>query len=164
MRILRYLFLFPLSASLLLFSGCRQYYLSICQEWVDVRYLASTHVKTPDPRQDHPPIGQMLILDWRIPKEILKKKPEVVLDLILWDYTTRQMRIPIKRRMDFATYRLFNAEYEKTGGILTYKAEIVTQDGQVFREWKHQLWVNLITVNQETPTSAGTEEKTEAAE
>ena len=162
MRIFRYLGSLFL-ASALLFSGCRQYYLSVCQEWVDVRYLASSHVGTPDPRQDHPPIGQMLILDWRIPKEILKKKPEVVLDLILWDYTARQIRIPIKRRMDFATYRLFNPEYEKTGGILTYKAEIVTQEGQVFREWKHQLWVNLITV-EETPAPSGAEEKAKSAE
>ena len=109
-----------------------------------MRYLASTHVGTPDPRQDHPPIGQMLILDWRVPQEVFKKKPEVVLDLILWNYTQRQIRIPIKRQMDFATYRLFNEEYDKTGGILTYKAQIVTEDGNVFREWKHQLWVNLI--------------------
>jgi hypothetical protein len=153
---MRVLFLF----CLLIFSGCRQYYLSICQEWVDVRYLASSHVATPDPRQDHPPIGQMLIIDWRVPKDIFKKKPEIVMDLILWDYTTRQVRIPIKRRMDFATYRLFNEEYEKTGGILTYKAHIVTQDGEIYREWKHQLWVNLITIDQETPAG----EKAESAE
>ncbi len=126
-----------------------------------MRYLASTHVATPDPRQDHPPIGQMLILDWRVPKEILKKKPEVVLDLILWDYTTRQVRIPIKRQMDFTTYKLFNEDYEKTGGILTYKAQIVTQDGKIFREWKHQLWVNLITIDQEMPAGV---EKTKSAE
>ena len=145
MRIRQCVIIAFLSVSLLLFSGCKQYYLSLCQEWVDVRYLASSHVKTPDPRQDNPPIGQKLIVDWRVPNEIFKKKPEVVLHLILWDYTTRTVRIPIKRRMDYATYKLFNEDYEKTGGILTYKAEIVTADGQVFREWKHQLWVNLIT-------------------
>jgi hypothetical protein len=137
--------------------GCRQYYLSVCQEWIDIRYLASSHVSTPDPRQEHPPVGQKLILDWRVPKEIFNEKPEVVLNLILWDYTTRQVRIPIKRRMDFSTYWLLDEEYQKTGGILTYKATIETQNGKIFREWKHQLWVNLITINQE-------EEKTESAE
>lgn len=149
---------------LLVCGGCRPYYLTVMQEWVDVRYLASTHVGTPDPRQEHPPMGQKLILDWRIPKEILKKHPEVVLDLILWDYTTRQIRIPIKHGMDFKTYRLFNEEYEKTGGILTYKAEIVTEDGEVFREWKHQLWVNLITVSDVQRTPAETEESARSAE
>jgi hypothetical protein len=146
MRICCYLVLLPL----FLLTGCKQYYLSICQEWVDVRYLASTNVSTPDPRQAHPPVGQQLLLDWRIPADIYAKHPEVVLDLILWDYTARQVRYPIKRRMDFATYRLFNEDYEKTGGILTYQAKIVTEDGKVFREWKHQLWVNLITVKDES--------------
>lgn len=140
---------------LLLLSGCKQYYLSVCQEWVDVRYLASTNVSTPDPRQEHPPLGQKLILDWRVPTDIYAKHPEVVLNLIFWDYTAKEIHIPIKRRMDFATYRLFNEEYEKTGGILTYKAKIVTEDGEVFREWKHQLWVNLITVSDETPAPHG---------
>ena len=127
--------------------GCKPYYLSVCQEWVDASYLASTHVSTPDPRQENPPLGQKLIVDWRIPKEIFDQKPEVILDLILWDYTTRQVKIPIHHRMDFASYKLLGDEYEKAGGILTYKAQIVTQDGTVFRQWRHQLWVNLIQIN-----------------
>ena len=114
---------------------------------MDSSYLASTHVSTPDPRQENPPLGQKLIVDWRVPKEIFDQKPEVVLDLIFWDYTTRQVKIPISHRMDFLAYKLLNEEYEKTGGILTYKAQIVTQDGSVFREWRHQLWVSLIKIN-----------------
>jgi hypothetical protein len=157
MKMHRFLLLLAIPLTLLLFTGCRQYYLSVCQEWVDVRYLASTNVSTPDPRQEHPPIGQMLILDWRVPSDIFKKKPEVVLDLVLWDYTAREIRIPIKRRMDFTTYRLFDEDYEKSGGILTYKAKIVTEDGEVFREWKHQLWVNLITVKDDTPLKSESE-------
>jgi|HubBroStandDraft_4_1064222.scaffolds.fasta_scaffold231309_2 hypothetical protein len=158
-----YLKLF-LSLLFLFSTGCRQYYLSVCQQWVDVRYLASTHVATPDPRQEHPPIGQMLIFDWRIPKEIFNKNPKIVLDLILWDYTTRKVEIPIKRRMDFATYRLLNEEYEKSGGMLTYQAQIVTEDGQIFQQWKHQLWVNLITIDHETPAPQGIEDKMQSAE
>ncbi len=154
---MRYPLLLLLPILMFFLPGCRQYYLSVCQEWIDIRYLASSHVSTPDPRQEHPPVGQKLILDWRVPKEIFNEKPEVVLNLILWDYTTRQVRIPIKRRMDFSTYWLLDEEYQKTGGILTYKATIETQNGKIFREWKHQLWVNLITINQE-------EEKTESAE
>ena len=133
-----------------LLFGCKQYYLSICQEWVDSTYLASSHVSTPDPRQENPPLGQKLIVDWRVPKEIFDQKPVVVLDLILWDYTTRQVKIPIHHQMDFSTFNLLNEEYEKSGGILTYKAQIVTQDGEVFREWRHQLWVNLIRVTDQT--------------
>lgn len=148
-------------ALLLSLGGCSQYYLSIAQQWIDVRYLASMHAKTPDPRQDHPPLGQMLVLDWRVPSEILKKKPQVVLDLIFWDYTTKTVLIPIKKRFDYTTFKLLNEDYDKTGGILTYKAKIVTEEGEVFREWKHQLWVNLITLDQEDQESAA---KAESAE
>ncbi len=158
---MRYWLLLLLPIVMFFLPGCRQYYLAVCQEWIDVRYLASSHVSTPDPRQEHPPVGQKLIVDWRVPKEIFNEKAEVVLDLILWDYTTRQVRIPIKRRMDFSTYWLLDEEYQKTGGILTYKATIQTENGIIFREWKHQLWVNLITINQE---SGPAEEKTESAE
>lgn len=140
------LFLF---AAMGLLVGCSQYYLTISQQWVDARYLASTHAKTPDPRQDHPPLGQMLVLDWRVPKEVLKQKPVLVLDLLLWDYTTKQVRFPIDKRMDYVTYKLLNQDYEKSGGILTYKAAIVLEDGTPYRQWKHQLWVNLIVIDQE---------------
>jgi hypothetical protein len=31
---------------------------------------------------------------------------------------------------------------------LTYSAEIMTPDHHVYREWKHQLWANLITLDE----------------
>lgn len=149
----RYWIFLLLLPMMLFFTGCRPYYLAVSQDWVDVRYLASYNAGTPDPRLAHPPVGQILILDWRVPKEILKRKPEVILDLILWDYTARQIRFPIKSQMDYTTFKLLNEDYEKTGGVLTYKAAIKTEDGELFREWKHQLWVNLITIEQETPAN-----------
>lgn len=128
-------------------GGCmKPYYLSVCQKWIDPNYLASSQVSTPDPRQAHPPLGQMLILNWRLPSEVFEQQPEVVIDLILWDYTTRQVRLPIHHPMDFATYRLVNDDYEKSGGILTYKAQVVTSKGESLYEWKHQLYVDLIVI------------------
>ena len=50
--------------------------------------------------------------------------------------------------MNYTTYSLLDEEYEKTGGILTYKACIVTQEGKIFKESKHQLWVNLIEIDE----------------
>ncbi len=132
----------------LLGSGCSKYYLSVQQQWIDINYLASVQVNTPDPRKAKPPLGQMLIIDWYIPSEILKQKPSVVLDLILWDYSAKTVTIPIKSQLNYTTYELLNEEYEKTEGILTYKARIVTEDGKTFRESKHQLWVNLINIEE----------------
>ncbi|MEN9344505.1 MAG: hypothetical protein RLZZ453_1292 [Chlamydiota bacterium] len=138
---------FLLSALLCLNSCFHPYYVSVCQKWVDARDLASSAVATPDPRQAHPPTGQMLIINWRVPQEVFAKQPEVVLNILFWDYSEKCVRIPIHHRMDFATYKLLDKEYEKTGGILTYKAEIVTQQGEVCYEWRHQLYVDLITIS-----------------
>lgn len=130
--------------------GCQRHYLSVSQQWVDGDYLASSKVKTPDPRKDHPPLGQLLVVDWFIPQEILRQEPHVELDIIFWDYTQKKVILPVDTTLSWGTYRCFNEEYEKTQGILTYKAALVTKTGKVFREWKHQLWVNLIEVDKES--------------
>jgi hypothetical protein len=140
----RWLFLLPT----LLLAGCGKYYLSVQQQWIDINYLASTQVRTPDPLRANPPLGQMLIIDWKIPRELLKEKPYILLDLIFWDYTTHTLKIPIEHQMNYTTYELLDQEYEKKGGILTYKAAIANQDGTLFRESKHQLWVNLIRIEE----------------
>jgi hypothetical protein len=137
-------------------SGCGKYYISVCQQWVDVQYLASTNAGTPDPRKLKPPEGQMLVVDWRVPGAILKKHPQVVIDLIFWDYSTKQVRFPIKYGMGYVSYSLLDEEYLKTGGILTYKVEIIAEDGKIYKEWKHQLWVNLITIDDEVEPPPGT--------
>lgn len=129
----------------LLGSSCEKYFLSVQQQWVDISYLASAQINTPDPRKENPPLGQMLIIDWRVPKHILKQQPRVLLDLIFWDYTVKTVTLPIKRQMDYTTFELLNEDYEKSGGILTYRARIVTENDETFKESKHQLWVNLIT-------------------
>jgi hypothetical protein len=136
---------------LFLAVGCDKYYVSVAQQWIDVRYLASTHVKTPDPRQDHPPVGQMMIVDWRVPKELLRKKPRIQLTILFWNYTEKIITFPINQRMGWVTYKILDEEYDQTKGILTYKAEITDEDGSLFREWKHQLWVELITVKENDP-------------
>ena len=62
-------------------SGCEKYYLGVQQQWIDINYLASSQVNTPDPRKLNPPLGQMLIIDWHVPKDILKQQPKILLDL-----------------------------------------------------------------------------------
>lgn len=136
-------FLFFLLLSL---CSCRPYYISVMQKWVDERYLASTHVGTPDPRQEVPSIGQMLVVQWCVPSEILALNPIAILDLIFWDHTEQRICFPITRKLNYGYYRLFDQEYEEKGGILTYKATILTEDGCVYKECKHQLWVNLIKI------------------
>ncbi len=117
---------------------------------VDQNYLASTHVGSPDPRQECPPCGQMVVIEWWVPKEILSQNPRICLQMILWDYTKRVVEFPIDRRIGYETYFVIGEDFETTCGIITYKAEIITGDGCVFRDWKHQLWVDLIQMEEES--------------
>jgi hypothetical protein len=132
----------------LLLAGCRKYDISVVQQSVNSSYLASSHVGTPDPRQAHPPEGEKLSVEWRIPTRILDLHPQLLLHLIFWDYTEKTVAYPLNRSFGWVTYSLLGEEFKKTQGILTYKIDIVTEGGDIYREWKHQLWVNLIKVEE----------------
>ncbi len=141
-------------------AGCQRSYLSLSQEKVDARYLASTYVGTPDPRQDDPPMGQRVIINWFVPAKILEKQPRIDLHLLFWDYTQRMVTYPLEKQTGSKVYFLLGKDFEQTKGILTYKAEIVTEDGRVFSEWKHQLWVELITPDKDLELPAPTPQET----
>lgn len=139
---------------LCLLTGCEKYYLSLRQVPVDVTYLASSGVGTPDPRQANPPYGQKVVMEWAIPPELLEQKPEIVFHVIYKNYTQEELIYPIEDRSGMEVFSLLNENYEAKGGILTYHAIIRTQQGKIYREWKHQLWVHLITLDDETDSAA----------
>jgi hypothetical protein len=140
---------------LLLSLGChRSPYLSLSQEKVDDSYLASTHVETPDPRQEHPPLGQRIIIQWVVSSELLQKGVHLDLHLLFWNDTTETVSYPIHHRSGSKVYFLLDDAFEKTKGILTYKAEILTDEGEKVTEWKHKLWVNLISLDSISPPLA----------
>ena len=137
--------IFTLCLISLLF-GCQKYGLLIRQQKVDAGYLASTHIGSPDPSQANPPSGELVIVEWWVPRELLEKQPKVILRLIYWNYTEEIIEFPITKRVGYDVFPIYQEKFNETGGILTYMAEIVDNCGEVFQEWKHQLWVNLIQV------------------
>ncbi|MBI2743474.1 MAG: hypothetical protein HYX48_06110 [Chlamydiales bacterium] len=140
-----------LCASLLiLLASCGGSYLSVRQEWIDARYLASTYVATPDPRQAHPPTGQKLVIHWWVPSALLEKKPQLIIKIIYWNFTEKTITLPLNRRTGYETCSVLDKEYEETQGILTYRVEIVTDDNQIYKEWTHKLWVNLVKIDDQT--------------
>lgn len=140
---------FLLLASLLLFSGCEKYYISICQDSIDSSYLASSHVKTPDPRQENPPLGDRLIIEWQVPKALLDKTPVLHLHVIYKDYSEQFLTYPMTSRIDYVVYTLLGEEYQQKKGILTYEAKIIDDQAEIFRDWKHQLFTHLIVLSAE---------------
>jgi len=132
---------------LLLLTGCEKYYLSVKREFVDRSKLASTFVGSPDPLQKDPPKGEELILEWRLPPHALDQELTLLLKVIYKNYSEETICFPVDRRRGVFTYPLLNEKYHETEGFLTYKADIKTQDGTLLKEWKQQLWVDLITID-----------------
>jgi len=135
--------------SLLLFAGCRSHGVFVHQQKLGPSFWASTYVGAPDPRATHPLKGEMLVAEWWVPKKLIAQEPTLRLELVFHNFTSRTVTYPICQGVGTRSYLVANEDYEETGGILTYKAEIVTEDGEVFRSWKHQLYVELITIDDE---------------
>lgn len=130
--------------------GCQQYYGVIAyQEHLDPDYWASTHVGSPDPRRQDPLEGTLVIVEWWVPKALLQYEPMVRISMLFNNFTQRCVEYPICQRIGYRQFPITGDYFEKTGGILTYKAEIITNDGEVYKSWHHQLYVELITVDEE---------------
>jgi len=135
-------------------------FLVSCSRYVEVkrlkvnsRTLASSWVNSPDPAKENPPLGEMLFIDWQVPGQLLYRNPELKLYVIYWDNQEKVYTWPINRRKGYETFSLLDEDFIRTGGFLTYRAEIVTEDGCIYRDWKHQLWVNLIKMDNEETQS-----------
>lgn len=112
---------------------------------MDKEYLASSWVQTPDPRQMHPPRGERLVIEWKLPHALLQQNPCLQLDVLYKNYTKQSLTFPVEYRRDYEVYTLLGEEFIEKKGILTYRARIFLSNGEVFRDWKHQLWTEFIT-------------------
>lgn len=130
-------------------SSCSRYYLTIEKERLSKDSLASSTIGSPDPRLANPPLGERLIIEWYIPKDLISKHPKVVLDVIYWNYTEQTIEFALDRNLGYKTLDLEGKDFEQKQGYLAYKAKLITDDGKCFRVWKHRMWVNLIDVRQE---------------
>ena len=144
--------LFFISSALLsLLTGCEKYYLSLTNQTINVDSLASVYALTPDKRKESPPLGEMIVLDFRVPKQILCKDPKIDLYVLYGNYTEKKFTFPITKRMGYFTYKDLNEEFIETKGIITYRAEIRLDSGEIYKDWTHQLWARLITVEEKEP-------------
>jgi hypothetical protein len=141
---------FRILVVLLFFSlcGCDRGLLVLHQQKITPAYLASTNVATPDSRT--PPNGQMIVAEYWIPAKIRDQNPILRIHILFQNFTQTCVEYPIYSRAGYKTYCILNKDFKKTGGLLAYKAEILTSDGQVYTEWEHQLWVRLIDLDNES--------------
>ncbi|MBM3207956.1 MAG: hypothetical protein FJZ57_05050, partial [Chlamydiae bacterium] len=122
-----------LGLSVFFLTGCQKYYLSLTDQKVDVNSLASTYVGSPDKRQHSPPLGQLVVMDWRIPRFILPEGPFIELFVLYGNYTEKKFTFPIDKRMGYVVYKNLNEEFVDNKGIISYRADIKLADGQIYK-------------------------------
>jgi len=127
-------------------SSCYKNHFYVQQERIDRDFLASTIVKTPDPRQQNPPSGQQLLVSWNFPRSVFEKGLSLCLSVRFWDDTQETTRQLIQRRRDYAVF-FFPSDFEgRDKRILTYRVWAVTEKGETVGEWEHPFWTKLIDV------------------
>lgn len=122
-------------------QGCYKDHLYVQQEWVDRNFLASTHVGTPDPRQEDPPQGQRLLVSWKFPRNLLDQQLSLLLRVRFWDNQEEFLCRPIHKSWGSAAFF-----FPKTK-LLTYKIDVVNREGACIETWEHQFWTELIDID-----------------
>ncbi|CDR33958.1 hypothetical protein [Criblamydia sequanensis] len=113
-------------------------------EYISKEQLASYHVGTPDPRLVLMPVGQRVVIQWRL--------EEPIFDLGTWkialyfrykNQTEGFSEIFLIKSRGQHIFELADEQYFSTCGILAWKAELI-KDDEVMLVKQHLLWTRLI--------------------
>lgn len=129
-------------------SGCQKSYITVVQEKIHRKYLASSFVDSPDPLQHEPPHGRKLYVSWNIGSEYQIEDCQIRISMIFRNRNTRTIELAPSRRRGTIVYSLLGQDYYETQGLLTYKVELVTKNEERLAVWRHQMWVNMITLHE----------------
>jgi len=133
-----------LLAATLFLTSCSGADLSVRSEYYSREHLASVRVDTPDPRKDTNSFGQRLIINWKVSEETFQKAPlELVLHVMLKNGEEKTSKVLLSKREGQTFYTIFGNDYQKKGGLQSYKAELQS-GGKVLTRSKHKLWVDKI--------------------
>jgi hypothetical protein len=116
---------------------------------IDVSYLASTYVDSPDYRQKNPPNGQRISIAWDFPLSLYRENLTLVLTVRFWDNRQDVFVYKIPRKRGYTYYKFYDDSNDKEKRILTYKVDIINEDGVLVDQWKHHFWKELIEINKD---------------
>lgn len=119
-------------------TSCYRNYFYVQEEIVDRMSLASSHVGTPDPKQDCPPEGERLLISWNFPPSLFEKKPTLVVKVWFWDDSEETIIRLMHAKKD--TLVLFFPRKS----ILTYSVQARSEDGLRIGEWEHPFWTERV--------------------
>jgi len=129
----------------LLTVSCQSHYLNVQTQYLSRQNLASFHINSPDPALERPLIGQRLMISWSVPKNFCYLDHLTLkLKVRLKDYQEEEIKVSIQQRVGTYFYDVVQDKFEYTGGILTYKADLLNENCLIY-SWTHPLWTDLIT-------------------
>lgn len=119
-------------------------FISAQTSYITRQSRASYHVGTPDPFLCYPLAGQNLLIKWSLPTSLRSTKDLYITATIRFkDRSENTLVVPIHIPNGIYLYSIKGEEFCEKGGISTYKIDLYG-DGCLLYEWKHQLWVDLI--------------------
>lgn len=129
--------------------GCYKNHLYVQVENMGEDFLASYHVHTPDYRSKKPPIGQRIIVSWDFPNNLFQRNPSIRLTVRLWNNSQSIRIYKVHRRWGTRDFYFKNKKKDKKRRILTYKVDVVAENGEILETWKHQFWTELIDIDKD---------------
>ncbi len=114
------------------------------QESLDIHFLASSKIGTPDPRQENPPRGQRLLIRWNFPTYLLDRELTLYVTVRFWNNSeeVQEVAVHTKRSNTALAFPLKTGR----GHILTYQVVAKDGEGNVVSTWNHPLWTELIQI------------------
>lgn len=112
-------------------------------EYFDTKYLASSHIDTPDPCRACFN-GQQIILNWNVPSRALPAT--IVLQVRYGNHECAELTYQVDQPSGFQVYRLLNQEFWEKEGIASYSLKIYSAD-QCIGTWNHHLWADIIEIS-----------------
>ena len=104
---------------LFLLCSCHQSHLAVFTDTVSYENLASFHVGTPDPSLACPDRGQRLVISW----SVTCPSPETTIRarIRFANLEETELVFALQEPRGHTSFNLLNGDYDRTGGILTYK-------------------------------------------
>lgn len=149
MKKIKILFLLIFLCVFIFFTSCYKNHLYVQHEKMDITYLASSHVNTPDYRQKHPPVGQTLSIAWDFPLSLFRENLNMILTVRFWDNKQDVFCHKIDRKRGYKIFKFQDDTIDKSKKILTYKIDVFNEDGILIDQWKHQFYKELIEINKD---------------
>jgi hypothetical protein len=108
--------------------------------------LPSVYIDSPDPMKANPTQGQVLDVSYSIKALEKKKMPYLLLLKVIYKNLEEEtLSYTVFNEKGGFEFSVLDEKFLATGGVLTYKAELMTFDGDPIAEYKHKLWFDLIS-------------------